>query len=371
MVFDNPPPSAPAQAGSSQRINMRMLLKATVDKGASDLHVTTGTPPQLRIDGRLVPLRVPPLTPEDTKALCYSVLDDEQRTEFERDNELDLAFDAKNLSRFRANLFVQRGAVVGAFRPIPFAIQPLDQLGVPPQLSDMTRRPAGLILITGPTGAGKSTTLASVVDLINAERQGHVITIEDPIEFLHPNKSCVISQREIGSDTSSYKSALKYVLRQDPDVVLIGEMRDLDTVEATLSIAETGHLTFATLHTNSAAQTITRIIDVFPPHRQAQVRSQLSLVLLAVLSQQLVPKIGGGRVLATELMIANSGIRNLIREDKIHQIQTQIQVGRQKSAMHTMNQSLSKLVQSRQISADDAMMVTPDPEELKKMMQTS
>lgn len=306
-------------------LNLHQLLKTMIEKGASDLHITTGTPPQLRIDGRLTPLKTPPLNPTETKQLCYSVLTDAQKHKFEEHNELDLSFGVKGLSRFRANVFMQRGAVSGAFRSIPFKIMTFQELGLPPVVSDLARKPRGLVLITGPTGSGKSTTLASIIDMINSERREHIVTIEDPIEYLHPHKGCIVNQREVHTDTESFKVALKYVLRQDPDVVLIGEMRDLETIEAALTIAETGHLAFATLHTNSCVQTINRIIDVFPPHQQPQVRAQLSFVLEGVVSQTLIPKASGkGRALALEVMIPNPAIRNLIREDKIHQIYSPI-----------------------------------------------
>lgn len=348
--------------------NLHQLLKAMIDKGASDMHITTGSPPQLRIDGRLVPLKLPPLTPQETKELCYSILTDAQKRRFEEENELDLSFGIKGLSRFRANIFMQRGAVSGAFRVIPFKIMTFQELGLPPIVVDLTRKPRGLVLVTGPTGSGKTTTLASIIDRINNERHEHIVTIEDPIEYLHPHKNCIVNQREVGSDTASFKKALKYILRQDPDVVLIGEMRDLETIEAALTIAETGHLAFATLHTNSCVQTINRIIDVFPPYQQPQVRAQLSFVLEGVLSQQLLPKIGGGRVLALEVMIPNAAIRNLIREDKVHQIYSLMQVGQTKYGMQTMNQSLAMLYLRKQITLEEAVGRSSDPEELRNII---
>ncbi len=348
--------------------NLHQLLKAMIDKGASDMHITTGSPPQLRIDGNLVPLKLPPLTPAETKELCYSVLTDAQKRRFEEENELDLSFGIKGLSRFRANIFMQRGAVSGAFRVIPFKIMTFQELGLPPVVVDLTRKPRGLILVTGPTGSGKTTTLASIIDRINTERHEHIVTIEDPIEYLHPHKNCIVNQREVGSDTASFKKALKYILRQDPDVVLIGEMRDLETIEAALTIAETGHLAFATLHTNSCVQTINRIIDVFPPYQQPQVRAQLSFVLEGVLSQQLLPRIGGGRVLALEIMIPNAAIRNLIREDKVHQIYSLMQVGQAKYGMQTMNQSLAMLYLKKQITLEEAVGRSSDPEELRNII---
>jgi twitching motility protein PilT len=349
--------------------NLHQLLKAMLDKGASDLHITTGTPPQLRIDGQLAPLRTDPLGPVDTKQLCYSILTDAQKMRFEEDQELDLSFGVKNLARFRANIFMQRGAVAGAFRMIPFKIVPLQELGLPPSVEELCAKPRGLVLLTGPTGSGKSTTLASMIDKINTEQRCHIVTIEDPIEFLHAHKGCVVNQREIGSDTQSFKRALKYILRQDPDVVLIGEMRDLETIEAALTVSETGHLAFATLHTNSAVQTINRIVDVFPPYQQTQIRAQLSFVLEGVICQSLLPRAtGSGRCMAAEVMIPNPAIRNLIREDKIHQIYSQMQIGQAKFGMQTFNQSLCSLFLKRMITLEEALGRSSDPEELKTMI---
>jgi twitching motility protein PilT len=349
--------------------NLHQLLKAMVEKGASDLHITTGSPPQLRIDGQLVPLKTNPLTPVETKQLCYSILTDAQKHKFEEETELDLSFGVKSLSRFRANVFMQRGAVAGAFRTIPFKILTFQELGLPPVVTELAKKPRGLVLVTGPTGSGKSTTLASIIDKINTDRHEHIITIEDPIEYLHPHKNCLVNQREVGADTQSFKKALKYILRQDPDVVLIGEMRDLETIEAALVISETGHLAFATLHTNSCVQTINRILDVFPPYQQPQVRAQLSFVLEGVLTQNLMPRAGGpGRVLAIEIMVPNPAIRNLIREDKIHQVYSQMQVGQAKFGMQTFNQSLAALVQRRLITVDEALGRSSDAEELKNML---
>ena len=349
--------------------NLHQLLKAMIEKGASDLHITTGTPPQLRIDGRLVPLKTPPLTPVETRQLCYSVLTDAQKSKFEEDNELDLSFGVKGLSRFRSNIFMQRGAVAGAFRTIPFKILSFQELGLPPVVSDLAKRPRGLVLVTGPTGSGKSTTLASIIDKINGERHEHIITVEDPIEYLHPHKNCIVNQREVGADTQSFKRALKYILRQDPDVVLVGEMRDLETIESALVISETGHLTFATLHTNSCVQSVNRILDVFPPYQQPQVRAQLSFVLQGILAQQLMPKASGqGRVLCVEVMVPNPAIRNLIREDKVHQIYSQMQVGQAKFGMQTMNQSLYMLYSKKLITLDEALGRSSDVDELRNMM---
>ena len=349
--------------------NLHQLLKAMVDRGASDLHITTGSPPQLRIDGELVPLKMNAMTPVETKQLCYSILTDAQKHKFEEENELDLSFGVKGLSRFRSNIFMQRGAVAGAFRTIPFKILTFAELGLPPIVQELSKRPRGLMLVTGPTGSGKSTTLASIIDKVNTDRHEHIMTIEDPIEYLHPHKNCLVNQREVGADTKSFKLALKYILRQDPDVVLVGEMRDLETIEAALVIAETGHIAFATLHTNSAVQTINRILDVFPPYQQPQVRAQLSFVLEGIMSQSLLAKAnGGGRVLALEVMIPNPAIRNLIREDKVHQIYSQMQVGQSKFGMQTFNQALAALLARKLISVDEAFGRTNDPDELKNMM---
>jgi twitching motility protein PilT len=349
--------------------NLHQLLKAMIEKGASDLHITTSTPPQLRIDGKLLPLKMPPLSPPETKQLCYSILTDSQKHKFEESNELDLSFGVRGLSRFRANVFTQRGAVAGAFRAIPYKIKSFDELGLPKVIQSLARKPRGLILVTGPTGSGKSTTLASIIDFINTERNEHIVTIEDPIEYLHPHKNCVVNQREVGADTKSFQNALKYILRQDPDVVLVGEMRDLETIEAALTVSETGHLCFATLHTNSAVQTINRIVDVFPPYQQAQVRAQLSFVLEGVLCQSLIPRANGpGRVMSLEVMIPNPAIRNLIREDKIHQMYSQMQIGQDKFGMQTMNQSLASLYIRRMISMDDALGRSSDAEELKQLI---
>lgn len=346
------------------------LLKLMIEKNASDLHITTGSPPRLRVDGKLVGIDYQPLSPVDTKALCYSVLTDAQKHKFEENNELDLSFGVKGLSRFRANIFMQRGAVAGAFRTIPFEIRSFKDLGLPEIMNDLVKKPRGLILVTGPTGSGKSTTLAAMIDRINEDRSEHIVTIEDPIEYLHPHKKCLINQREINADTTSFGVALRYILRQDPDIVLIGEMRDLETIEAALTVSETGHLTLATLHTNSAVQTINRIIDVFPPHQQEQIRVQLSFVLEGILAQQLIPKKSGkGRILAVEVLIPNPAIRNLIREDKIHQLYSMMQTGQAKFGMQTMNQSLYDLYSRRLISYEDAVGRSPVPDELIAMIQ--
>jgi len=328
---------------------MHDLLTIMIERGASDLHITTGTPPQIRLHGKLTPLtQFERLTPQDTQRLAYSVLNEGQKQKFEEDNELDLSFGIQGLARFRCNVYRQRGAVASAIRVIPIKIRTFDELGLPPIVEQLADRPKGLILVTGPTGSGKSTTLAAMVDKINNERTEHIMTIEDPIEFVHHHKKCLVNQREVFSDTQSFKNALKYILRQDPDVVLVGEMRDLETISAALTIAETGHLTLGTLHTNSCAQTINRIIDVFPTTQQSQVRAQLSLVLEGVLSQQLIP----------------------IREEKIHQIYSAMQAG-QKFGMQTMNQSLLDLVQKRKISREEALNRSTLPEELAQQLTSA
>jgi len=349
--------------------NMHQLLKAMIEKGASDLHITTGSPPQLRIDGKLQPLKMPPLSPQETKQLTYSVLTDAQKHRFEETNELDLSFSVQRLSRFRGNIFVQRGNVAGAFRAIPFKIKTFEELNLPPIVTELARKPRGLLLVTGPTGSGKSTTLASIIDRVNTERQEHIVTIEDPIEYLHPHKGCIVNQREVGADTSGFKTALKYILRQDPDVVLVGELRDLETMEAALSIAETGHYCLATLHTNSAVQTINRIVDMFPPFQQSQIRQQLSFVLEGIMCQTLMPRANGpGRVLALEIMVPNSAIRALIRDDKIAQLYSAMQVGQEKYGMQTMNQALAALYKRRLITLDDAMGRSSDVQELRNLI---
>jgi twitching motility protein PilT len=346
------------------------LLKLMLEKDASDLHISTGTPPRIRINGQLTPINDQPLAAAETKALCYSILTDSQKHKFEEQNELDLSFGVKGLCRFRANVFMQRGAVAGAFRMIPFKMRTFRDLGLPPIINDLAKKPRGLILVTGPTGSGKSSTLAAIIDKINNERNEHIMTIEDPIEYLHAHKSCLVNQREVNSDTTSFKDALRYVLRQDPDVVLIGEMRDLETIEAALTVSETGHLTLATLHTNSAVQTINRIIDVFPAHQQEQIRVQLSFVLEGIVAQQLIPKKdGAGRVLAVEVFVPNPAIRNLIREDKTHQLYSMMQTGQSKFGMMTMNQSLFALYKRGELTYDDALGKSPVPEELLNMMQ--
>lgn len=347
--------------------SLKDLLTTMVERDASDLHIVAGSPPQLRIDGALLSLPFPSYSPEESKKICYELLTPDQIGRFEKDLELDISLALEGISRFRANLYRQKDTVAGAFRTIPFKI-PLPQvLGIPEECLDLTNQPRGLVLVTGPTGSGKSTTLASLIDQINSKRHEHIVTVEDPIEFFHENKKSILSQREIGRDSNEFSEALKHVLRQDPNVILIGEMRDLETIAAAITISETGHLVFATLHTNTAVQTINRIIDVFPPHQQPQIRTQLSFILQGVLSQQLIPKIGGGRLMATELLLPNHAIRNLIREDKIHQIYSQMQVGQGQSGMHTMNQSLAGLVLQKKITWEHALARATDVDEFKRL----
>jgi twitching motility protein PilT len=348
---------------------MHQLLKTLVDQGGSDLHVTTNSPPQIRIDGKMIPLQLPPMTAAETKQLIYGVLTESQKHRLEEALEVDFSFGVKGLARFRANVFFQRGAVAGAFRTIPWEMRNFKELGLPEVVSNLCERPRGLILVTGPTGSGKTTTLAAMLDKINNERHEHMVTIEDPIEYLHSHKKCLVNQRELHADTHSFTNALRSVLRQDPDIVLIGEMRDLETIESALRIAETGHLTFATLHTNSAAQTINRVIDVFPAHQQSQIRAQLSFVLEGILCQSLLPRANGhGRVLALEILVPNSAIRNLIREDKIHQIYSAMQTGQTQFGMQTFNQSLASLYYKKQITLQLALSMSSHPDELQDMI---
>ena len=345
------------------------LLKQMLDMHGSDLHITINSPPQIRVHGILQPLDMPPLTPSDTKALAYSIMTDAQKHRFEEKLELDFSFGMKGLARFRANVFNQRGATAAVFRIIPFEIKGFDQLSLPPIVAKLCDKPRGLILVTGPTGSGKSTTLAAMLDKINNDRHEHIITIEDPIEFVHHHKNCLVNQREVHADTRSFTDALRSALREDPDVVLIGEMRDLETIEAALRIAETGHLTFATLHTNSASSTINRIIDVFPAHQQRQIRTQLALVLEGILCQSLMPKIGGnGRAMAMEVLVPNAAIRNLIREDKVHQIYSSMQSGQDRYGMQTFNQALATLYLQKQISLEMAVLRSSYPDELQEMI---
>jgi len=349
-------------------LNLKSLLEEMVSHRGSDLHLTVGTGPQMRVDGDLVEVgNFDRLGPEETQALAYSVLTEKQKKAFEETMELDFSFGIKGLSRFRGNVFMQRGAVAAVFRTIPYEILSFEKLQMPPIVKELSERPNGLVLVTGPTGSGKSTTLAAMVDRINNEEPVHILTIEDPIEFVHNHKRAVVNQRQLGADTLGFHAALRAALRQDPDVVLIGEMRDLETIEAALTIAETGHLAFGTLHTNSAAQTMSRLIDVFPTTQQQQVRTQLSLTLEGVISQQLLPKVGGGRVAALEILVCTPAVRALIRDNKIHQIYSIMQVGT-KFGMRTMCQSLYELIRRREVEPRDAVLRCPDPAELKEML---
>lgn len=351
-------------------VTLSQLLKTMVEQNGSDLHVTTNSPPQIRVDGRLIPLKAPPLNAGETKQLCYSVLTDAQKHRLEEDLEIDLSFGVKGLSRFRANIFNQKGAIAGVYRTIPTTVPAMAELGLPDIVPKLCCKPRGLILVTGPTGSGKSTTLASMVDMINTERHSHILTIEDPIEFLHQHKNCVVNQREVHSDTNSFSTALRSALRQDPDVILIGEMRDLETMETAITVAETGHLTFATLHTNSAAETINRLIDSFPSHQQSQVRAQLSLALEGILCQSLLPKATGkGRILIMEILIPDSAIRNLIRQDKIHQIYSAMQSGQSRHGMQTFNQALATAYFKKQVSMEVALNNSSNQDELKEMIE--
>jgi twitching motility protein PilT len=345
------------------------LLKTMVEREGSDLHIATNTPPQIRVHGHLQRVDLPDLAPADTKQLVYSVLTDAQKKRFEETLELDFSFGIRGLARFRCNVFNQRGAVGAVYRLIPEKIRSFQDLGLPPVLGTLSERPRGLVLVTGPTGSGKSTTLAAMLDKINTERHDHILTIEDPIEYIHPHKNCLVNQREVHSDTNNFTNALRAALREDPDIVLIGEMRDLETVEAALKIAETGHLTFGTLHTNSAAQTINRIIDIFPANQQSQIRTQLSLVLEGIVCQALLPKADGkGRVVSLEIMVPTAAIRNLIRDDKIHQIYGAMQTGQEKLGMQTQNQSLASLYMRKQITLDTAMGASSNRDELQDMI---
>jgi twitching motility protein PilT len=348
--------------------NLRALLEEMIEKEASDLHITAGERPKLRIDGEITDTSAPEvLTPKDTLQLAYSVLTENQKKRFETEDELDFSFGIQNLARFRGNVFKQRGCVAVVIRMIPFNVRTFQDLGLPPVIARLSEKPRGLVLVTGPTGSGKSTTLAAVVDKINRERKGHILTVEDPIEFIHRHQGCIVNQREVGTDTKSFASALKYALREDPDVILVGELRDLETISAALTIAETGHLALATLHTNSAAESINRIIDVFPSNQQSQVRAQLAFVLEGVVTQTLLPKARGrGRAMAAEIMIATPAIRAMIRDDKIHQIYSSMQSGK-KFGMQTMNDSLYALYVSREVTQEECLRATSDPNEFLRM----
>ncbi|MGH7650783.1 MAG: type IV pilus twitching motility protein PilT [Gemmatimonadaceae bacterium] len=365
--IDTSTPSAPP--APSQGVNLRALLEEMVSRNASDLHVVAGERPKLRVDGDITNSGVDyMMTPKDTLQIAYSVLTEQQKKRFELEDELDFSFGIQNLARFRGNVFKQRGCVSLVVRQIPFAIKTFDQLGLPGSIAKMAEKPRGLVLLTGPTGSGKSTTLAAMIDKVNRERKGHIITVEDPIEFIHKHQGCIINQREIGSDTKSFANALKYALREDPDVILIGEMRDLETIQAALTIAETGHLAFATLHTNSAAEAINRIIDVFPSHQQSQVRAQLAFVLEGIVTQTLLPKAQGkGRVMAAEILVVTPAIRALIRDDKVHQIYSSMQAGK-KYGMQTLNDALYQLYMAREVTADECLRVSGDPTEFQRMI---
>jgi len=358
-------PSAPAGQQPQQELNLRVLLQEMIQRGASDLHITVGNPATIRIDGDLENSTIKQvLAPKDTLSLAYSILTDNQKKRFETEDELDFSFGVQNLSRFRGNVYKQRGCVAMAIRQIPYEIVSIEKLGLPPIAHQLAEGPRGLVLVTGPTGSGKSTTLAAMIDKVNRERKGHIITIEDPIEFIHRHQGCMINQREVGADTQSFRAALKYALRQDPDVILVGEMRDLETISAALTIAETGHLVFATLHTNSAAESINRIIDAFPAHQQGQVRTQLAFVLEGVITQTLIPKAKGkGRVVAAEVMICTPAIRAVIRDEKIHQIYSLMQAGK-KHGMQTMNDALQMLYMKGEVTLEDALKRSGDANEL-------
>ena len=350
-------------------VNLRALLEEVIEREASDLHITAGECPKLRIDGDITNSNTTyVMSPKDTLQLAYSVLTENQKKRFETEDELDFSFGIQNLARFRGNCFKQRGCVGMVIRMIPFSLKTFSDLGLPPILGKLAEKPRGLVLVTGPTGSGKSTTLAAMIDKINKERKGHIITVEDPIEFIHRHQSCIVNQREVGTDTKSFATALKYALREDPDVILVGEMRDLDTIGAALTIAETGHLALATLHTNSAAESINRIIDVFPSNQQQQVRAQLAFVLEGVVTQVLLPKAKGrGRAMACEIMVATPAIRALIRDDKVHQIQSALQSGK-KHGMQTMNDALYQLYMSREVERDECLRVSGDPNEFLRMI---
>jgi len=361
----NQPAGHSAQPPQPQELSLRVLLQEMIQRGASDLHITVGNPAKLRVDGDLVNSKLNQvLTPKDSLTLAYSILTENQKKRFETEDELDFSFGVQNLSRFRGNVYKQRGCVAMAIRQIPYEIVSIEKLGLPPIINKLSDRPRGLVLVTGPTGSGKSTTLAAMVDKVNRERKGHIITIEDPIEFIHRHQNCMINQREVGADTKSFTAALKYALRQDPDVILIGEMRDLETISAALTIAETGHLVFATLHTNSAAESINRMIDAFPSHQQAQIRAQLAFVLEGVVTQTLLPKAKGkGRVAACEIMICTPAIRAVIRDEKIHQIYSLMQAGK-KHGMQTMNDALQMLYMRGEVTLEEALKRSGDPAEL-------
>ena len=361
-----------APGAAQPNVNLRALLEDVIERNASDLHITAGDCAKMRIDGDITSSKNPyVLTPKDTLQVAYSVLTEQQKKRFEMEDELDFSFGIQNLARFRGNCFKQRGCVSMVMRQIPITIKTAEQLKLPAAITRMADKPRGLVLITGPTGSGKSTTLAALIDKINKERKGHILTVEDPIEFIHKHQGCIINQREVGTDTKSFASALKYALREDPDVVLVGEMRDQETIHAGLTIAETGHLAFATLHTNSAAESINRIIDVFPSHQQAQVRAQLSFVLEGIVTQTLLAKKGGkGRAMACEILVVTPAIRAMIRDDKIHQIYSSMQAGK-KHGMQTLNDALYGLYMARDVDEDECLRVSSDPNEFLRMIGKS
>jgi twitching motility protein PilT len=356
-------------APAANSVNLRALLEEMIERDASDLHITAGDKPKLRIDGDITDANVDVvLTPKDTLQLTYSILTENQKKRFETEDELDFSFGIQNLARFRGNCFKQRGCVSLVIRQIPFNIRTFEELGLPNAVAKMAERPRGLVLVTGPTGSGKSTTLAALIDKINRERRGHIITVEDPIEFIHRHQSCIVNQREVGTDTKSFATALKYSLREDPDVILVGEMRDLETMQAALTIAETGHLCFATLHTNSAAEAINRMIDVFPSHQQGQVRAQLAFVLEGIVTQTLLPRAKGrGRAMAAEILVVTPAIRALVRDNKIHQINSSMQAGK-KFGMQTLNDALYNLYMSREVVLDECLRVSGDQNEFLRMV---
>jgi len=369
LMTEDRPATGAGRDGQAPTVNLRALLEEMIRVGASDLHITAGERPKLRVDGEIVnAVSNPILTPKDTLNLAYSILTENQKKRFETEDELDFSFGIANLARFRGNVYRQRGCVSLAIRQIPFHVKTISELGLPPQIERLAEKPRGLVLVTGPTGSGKSTTLAAMIDKINRERRGHILTVEDPIEFIHKHQGCLVNQREVGADTKSFASALKYALRQDPDVILIGEMRDLETISAALTIAETGHLALATLHTNSAAETINRIIDVFPSHQQSQVRAQLAFVLEGVVTQTLLPRAkGSGRVCACEIMICTPAVRACIRDDKVHQIYSIMQAGK-KHGMQTMNDAFYQLIVSGEVTEEECLKRSSDPAELLRML---
>ncbi|RMA97102.1 type IV pilus twitching motility protein PilT [Hydrogenothermus marinus] len=346
------------------------IAQESVEANASDIHILAGAPPALRVDGKIVYLtQYPVLMPKDTQELIYSIMNEKQRRTFEEKHEVDFSVGIKGIGRFRVNVYAQRGTVAAALRRLPYEIKPMEELGLIPSVKELCHKSMGLVLVTGPTGSGKTTTLASMIDYIDSHFSYHIITIEDPIEYLFPHKKSVVSQREVGNDTYGFSTALKYALREDPDVILVGEMRDLETIKAALTAAETGHLVFGTLHTNTAVQTINRIINVFPEHEQDQIRTELSFVIQGIISQRLLPRIGGGRVLIHEVLIPNTAIRNLIRENKIHQIYGLMQSGQAESGMQTMNQSILKALREGLISVEDAFKASPEPQELERLLK--